>query len=295
MLIAAGASNLRIHAAQPGDQLKVEEVGDKNSPIYEVHAAVKLNNELYLPGARFTLRDGARIKQWLDQLGNGGVGAIAGQRTAFGLSPDQLREVNDDLKHTIEFSTLDMPLRKFIERAGEGRAFPISLDPAAAKALADARVADELQGVAIGTALAAATRPLGLALVPERGSRGIAYRVGKPTGSEYWPIGWKLEKRNFEVLPKLYELTDVEINDTPLPEALAEIGKLIETPLLLDYNAMALHGVEPAKVKINLPAKKLSYSQILQKVLFQARLKPELRTDDAGKPIMWITTIKPAQ
>jgi hypothetical protein len=295
VLIAAGVSNLRIHSGSDAEPLKVEEIGDKRSPAYEVHGLVKANNVLHVPGARFTLRDRAQIKQWIDKLGDGGVGAVAGQRSAFGLSPDQLREVNNDLKKPVGFSTLDMPLNDFIKRCGENRAFPLAVDRAAAGAVDSIKIGEQLEGLSTGTALAVAVRPAGLVLEPQRGARGVAYRVGKSTGGEFWPIGWKPEKRNVEILPKLFEMTDVEINDTLLPEALSAIGRLIEAPLLLDQNAMALHGIEPAKIKINLPAKKLSYSLILQKVLFQARLKSELRTDDAGKPFLWITTVKPAQ
>ena len=36
----------------------------------------------------------------------------------------------------------------------------------------------------------------------------------------------------------------------------------------------------------------LTYSLILQRILSQAKLKKELRTDESGKPFLWITTIK---
>ena len=39
----------------------------------------------------------------------------------------------------------------------------------------------------------------------------------------------------------------------------------------------------------------MSYSQALRRVLSQAKLKYELRVDEADKPFLWITTIKPAE
>ena len=56
---------------------------------------------------------------------------------------------------------------------------------------------------------------------------------------------------------------------------------------------MALHGVDPAKKQAAVPNKRLSYSQILSKVLMQARLKYEVRLDEDDKPFVWITTVKP--
>ena len=38
----------------------------------------------------------------------------------------------------------------------------------------------------------------------------------------------------------------------------------------------------------------MSYSQVLRKILSQAKLRYELRVDDADKPFLWITTVKPA-
>ena len=57
---------------------------------------------------------------------------------------------------------------------------------------------------------------------------------------------------------------------------------------------MGLHGIDPAKIQVKLPKKKLTYSLILQKILAQGKLKKELRADEAGKTLMWITTLKPA-
>jgi hypothetical protein len=40
------------------------------------------------------------------------------------------------------------------------------------------------------------------------------------------------------------------------------------------------------------PASRTTYSLLLGKVLFQARLKSEIRIDEADGPLLWITTIK---
>jgi hypothetical protein len=171
----------------------------------------------------------------------------------------------------------------------------LALETDAAKDAASAKIDDQLQGVSTGAGLAAALRPAGLVFLPQPSARGVVYRIGKPGAGTFWPIGVIPKQRNVEIAPKLLEMEDVEITDTPLPETLTAIRERLSLPFLFDYNAMATHGVEPAKVNITLPAKRLAYIQILQKVLFQAKLKAELRTDDAGKPFLWITTIKPAQ
>jgi hypothetical protein len=47
-----------------------------------------------------------------------------------------------------------------------------------------------------------------------------------------------------------------------------------------------------AFIQADVPEKRMTYSQILNKVLLQARLKYELRVDEADKPFLWITTVK---
>ena len=69
----------------------------------------------------------------------------------------------------------------------------------------------------------------------------------------------------------------------------------LKVPLVYDLNAMAMHGIDPAEVEAKVPAKKMTYSQILAKVLLQAKLQYELRVDEADKPFLWITTVKHAR
>ena len=49
------------------------------------------------------------------------------------------------------------------------------------------------------------------------------------------------------------------------------------------------------KIMADVPSKRMSYSQILGKVLLPARMKFELRADDAGQPFIWITSLKPVR
>jgi hypothetical protein len=71
------------------------------------------------------------------------------------------------------------------------------------------------------------------------------------------------------------------------------IGQRLKAPLLMDHNAMARHGIDPEKVVVSFPASRTTYSLILQKVLFKAGLKEELRVDEAGNPFLWVTSVKP--
>ena len=80
----------------------------------------------------------------------------------------------------------------------------------------------------------------------------------------------------------------------PTVEALAAIEGRLKVPFLYDRNAMALYEIDPAAVEASVPEKRMSYSLVLRRVLSQAKLEYELRVDEADKPFVWITSIKPA-
>ena len=209
--------------------------------------------------------------------------------------PKQLEAVHKDLTRTVRESTKGVNASKVVEVIGKTLDAPLVLDRTAPAALAEVTIEDDLAGLSSGTVLAAILRPAGLVLQPERPTGGkLQYRIGPPrAGEESWPIGWKTNEAPREVLPTLFEQINVEIKDAELPEVLRSIQERLEVPFLFDHNALALHKIDIAKVAATVPGKRLSYSQILQKVLLQARLKFEVRKDEAGKPLIWITSIKP--
>jgi len=156
-------------------------------------------------------------------------------------------------------------------------------------------VAEELSGLSCGTALACLLRPAGLGLVPcARGRDDVEYRVvaGKK-GVDVWPVGWPPEKPLPQLLPAMYESFNANIQDVPVTTVLEALGKRLKLPFLLDHNALARHGIEPDKKKVNAPQSRTTSNQLLRRTLSQAGLKSEVRLDEAGKPFLWVTTVKP--
>ncbi len=109
---------------------------------------------------------------------------------------------------------------------------------------------------------------------------------------ELWPVGWEPDKPRRDVLPALFEMHNINIQRVTAERAMAAIAKQLDTPILLDHNALARHGIDPSTVAVNHPRKRTTYSIALRKVLFQARLKSELRLDEAGRAFFWVTTVK---
>ena len=95
-------------------------------------------------------------------------------------------------------------------------------------------------------------------------------------------------------MPELFQISTFALDDVTLAETLAAIAGRLEAPILFDRYALARHGIDPATARITVPETKTSYSQILTKVLSKAQLRYELRVDEAGEPLLWVTTIRRA-
>lgn len=289
-----GIKGLRIRSGdgEPG----IENRGTAENPSYHVTGVLAADNTLHVPGGRFGLRETTKLRAWLDKLGDRGAEGVTEPQAAFGLTPSELERVSADLMQLVGTSTQG---RKAVDVAGaiaRRLQIPFTLEPGAKQALAGIKVAEELKDLSCGTALAAVLRPAGLVLMPERPRGGeLSYYVGRPrAGREAWPVGWKPEGRDADRLPALFDLLNVEIKETPVAEAAVAISGRLEVPFLYDYNAMAQHGVDPTTTQADVPAKRMTYSRVLARVLHQAGLEYQLRVDEADKPFLWITTLKPA-
>ena len=294
LLDKAGISGVRIRGGNVGDSVKLQSTGTAERPSYRVTGILTLDEKLVLPGGRFTASDVGGIQRWLAKLKEGGSEGLDSKPAAFGLSPTQLVATHEALAGKISFSTKGQPPRDVVEKIGGSLSLKLTTDASAIAALeACDPLGDELMGMSHGTALAAVIRPAGLVMVPVKEGRKVELRiVSSKSAGESWPIGWPLpkEKSVKEVVPELLKFIPVEINDTPLGDALSAIGGRLKLPLVIDYNALARQRVDLATTKVSLPKSKTFYDSILGKVLFKAGLKHELRLDEANQPFLWITS-----
>ncbi len=290
-LAAAGIADVRIRTGQPGDQVGIEILGSEREPLYLVRAKIGPGDELILPGRRFRPSEAAQLARWLDDLARKGTKPEE-PLSAFGLSPRELEQAHQDLARPIDFSTRGMSRLQAVRRIGQGLTFPLRLSNVALDD--DDQVAEELTGLSCGTGLACLLRPAGLILVPQRAGDRIEYQVRKAQpGLDAWPVGWPPEKPLPQVVPAMYESFNANIENVPVSKVLEAVSQRLKIPYLFDHNALARHGIEPEAKKVNSPQSRVTYHQLLRRVLSQAGLKYEVRVDEAEKPFLWITTVKP--
>jgi hypothetical protein len=294
-LTQAGVSNLRIRAGQASDRTAIERRGPESAPTYVVTGIITSADEVVVPGARFRAAEARRLAQWLDDLAQHGPPGERPQRSAFGLTADELAEVHQALSGRVGFSTKGIGRREAIERIGNRLPLPLRVETALLRAIRDDdTVEEELSDLTCGTALAAVVRPLGYALVPRQSSGGLECTVtAAGPDAEVWPVGWESDKKRGELLPGQYEFLNVNVQDVPVTKVLDAVAARLEVPVLMDHNALARHGIEPEKALVSLPSGRTSYALLLKRSLLKAGLKSELRVDEADKVFLWVTTVRP--
>ncbi len=289
----AGIRQVQIRQASPADRPGMERIGQTDPPLYRVTGILK-GQEVVLPGAKFRLSELRELARWLDQLAVEGLPEQRPATTAFGLTVPQWEKVHADLAQPVAFSTRGMDRAEAVARIGQKLQFPLQPAPHRLQELGGDKVAEELSTLSCGTALACLLRPAGYALIPRPEGGQLLYRIERMrAGMEIWPVGWEPEKPLLELLPKLFESVEVRVQNVPAAEALQAIADRLQVVYLVDHNALARHGIEPEKVPVSLPPGRISYGRILDRVLFQAGLTYQVRLDEAGTPLLWITTIKP--
>ncbi len=293
-LSQAGIENFRIRSARSGDVPNIDRRGTEDSPLYAVTGIITPDSMLVVPGARFRASQMGQFGAWLRELSELGPPDERPTKSAFGLNAMDFEQLQSDLSPPLGVNTTGVSRADVIRQVAKRMSTPLAADSRLADPLSKDIVAEDLSTLSRGTALAYVLRSPGLCLVPsgESGRVSLSIVEARPD-MQIWPIGWEPEKPGRDVKPELYEMRPVNVSGVSVTTVLDAIAKLLELPILLDHNALARHGLEPEKVIVQLPSSRSTYSIVLRKVLFQARLKSELRVDDADRPFLWVTSLKP--
>jgi hypothetical protein len=292
----AGIRGVRLRSGDESIGPAIETRGDSDHPLYLVTGRVISDRELLLPGGKFTRGDLARLKQWLADLAEQGPSDQRPAKAAFGLTQPQFAAVKADLARPVDFSTQGLSRRDAVEKIARGLKNPLQSDEGVARVLEREKIEDELSGLTAGTALACLLRPAGLGVTPQNDRGRISYMIVKSqsNSTETWPVGWTPDQPVPKLLPGLYRVGNVSIQDYTVSAAMEAVGKRVKTPVLYDRRALAAQHIDPAKVQVTVPPTRLTYGMALRKLLSQAGLKYEIRIDEAGVPFFWITTAKPS-
>jgi hypothetical protein len=290
------ADNVQIRGPRGDEKIEVTTAGGKTSPLYKVQGQLSERNELILPGGKFRLQDRAALAAWIARLREYGPEGPKQHTTPFGLSDAQWKALRADLSRPIAKPTKGAARADVLAAAAAELKHRVEQAAGTAQALEEAGpLAEELQGLSTGTAIACLLRPAGLALVARPDNQRVELQIVKAASSDQvWPVGLPADDKIRDKLPSMYEFIHVEIaKGTPLAKALDVIQQRLAVPLLLDHNSLALAEVDVEQATVFFPPGKSTVSLILRRILGQHKLKYQMRLDEADRPFLWITTFRP--
>jgi len=290
----AGIRDVRFSTVEDAGRPSIDVRGAADRPLYVVRGIVRAADEIELRGARFRRGEIERLRRWLDELAERGPPQTREKTAAFGLTVTEFDKLRRQLVPAVGFSTKGKSVRNAVRRMSDNFPLRLELDAATADALDKVKLTEELSELSLGTALACALRAADHAWRPRTSGGKLLAEISKPAaGGEVWPAGWDADEVSQELLPGLYEFHKVNVQNSPAAEVAAAVGRLVKAPAVFDQLALARHGIDPAEAKVSHPQARTTYSIALRKMLFQARLKFEIRRDEAGTGFLWITTLKP--
>jgi len=290
-LTAAGIQNPRLRLAQEGEKPSIEVSGTPQAPFYKVTAVLGAGDELVVPGGRFRRGECKKLAAWLDDLATRGPPDKREKVSAFGLTANQLERINADLSKSVGFSTKGMTRREAVNKIAEQLSLSLKIEDVLTEG--NDKIEEELSEFSSGTALACILRPIGFCMVPRESGGTLSYSVKKAAlDQELWPVGWPAEGGQRPV-PALYDFHNVSVSGVTAAKLLEVVGKQVHASVLYDHNALARHGIEADKATVSHRQQRTTYSIALRNMLGKAGMKFELRVDEAGKPFLWVSTIKP--
>ena len=308
-LNSAGFQGVQIRGGDGSDVLDIYELGPDT---YRVSGMLMKNSQILLPGnARFSVGRVREMKSYLEEqillmretqtseIGSGSSIENGLTKESESISGDRSdREfLFQDLAEPVGFRTQGVSRKKVLQKLSKNFRAEIRF-PKSIRNMFDESdlVTEELEDVARGTALVYVLRYLGYCVIPERAETGGYFlkvvSAAKSDPDKILSVGYSVEDPS---ISKLHERFQANVDGVSASVILESLQKRLEIPFLFDFNSMAGLRIELEKVIIQQKPAKISYRQLLDAVLYQARMKREVRMDEAGKVFFWMTTIRKAE
>ncbi|HID23808.1 MAG TPA: hypothetical protein EYP14_15620 [Planctomycetaceae bacterium] len=251
------------------------------------------------PDRSFTLRDRNLLKEWLRELQTYGAQGSPEGKPAFGLSPKQFQQVFQALTPQLEVDVHGRGLQDALTALPLPDAFPVHLSVAAkdlVRRTGDGRCSQHLKGLSLGTAFSALLNDFGLGFRPSRTPSGrIELRVEPlEEGHDHWPIGWELPEdvSRLELARDFFKLRLLEYRDEPLPDLLRTVSAASGIPILVDTHQLRKEGIALSRLRVEFPRRQASWSLLLRAATTPHKLTRRLRLDEAGRLLVWITSLR---
>lgn len=265
-----------------------------------VVALLDRNGKIVCEDRSFTLAQAQQLAEWVSELKAYGAQGAPQGKPMFGLDESQFKTLIQGLSPAVEAETIGLRFDAALSKLPLPSRHPVRLTPEGKRAIAaidsNQTLQQSVKGLSVGTGLAVVLSEFGLAFKPLRTPEGsIELSIfPREDDSELWPIGWPLDpnRPQGQIAPALFKMVPVELNDVPLTEVLTAASTASEVPILLDYFPIDQQEIDVSELKVNVPARKTTWGLLLKQITFNHKLGRRIATDEAGRPLVLITTLK---
>ena len=275
----------------------------KQGPLRFVKVVGRLDRsgKLIFASHSFSLDEGEKLKEWIDELKAYGAEGSPEGKPAWGLNKTVFIAINKTLSEPVKQDTSGLPLETVIAKLELSKQYPLrfSLDARnrlREKAALKLTVHQNVKTLSKGTALAILLREQGLGFRPLRTPSGSIELVVDPFSktTDLWPVGWDLPETlpRFKAYPSLFKITPIEFKDLQLTDLLDSVSAKTGHMIILDRYNLMQQGIDADTLAVSFPYRKISWALMLRRVTAPHRLRREYRLDEQGRPFIWITTLE---
>ena len=289
--------NPTFRQGRPGEKTTIEDIAVRNEKVVKVIGLLDRNGAIDFRGQHFSKNQELPLKAWLDKLAEFGAKGPANEHPTWGLSEEQYTEVLKLLgKPTVGDVDLSSPI-KAIDSVGLSTVFEFRFTAAAAKkaAVRAEFIADskpDLRQFSQGTALSLAMAHFGLGFRPIQGQNG-KYIIEVDSGSEtanMYPAGWKNKLPITTLVPAISKSIPVDLEDAQLDALIQLLAGRLKLPLVYSSYVMKTDGKDVSNIKYTRKPDKISPYALMRIMGKVHKLGFSIRTDEAGKVFLWVTT-----
>jgi hypothetical protein len=294
---------VRIHAPFPGDKISIREKHFGKLREVFVVGELERNGTLVFPDRKFPRSESAAFEEWLRELKTYGAQGNPTGKALWGLSREQFDDLFHALAAPVDQEVANLAFDEAIRTLQLPAQYRFRLSVSAEKKLSTPGLKQQsrrlqLRGFSQGTALAMLLSQYGLGFRPNRTPSGKLELLGVRTedDQQLWPVGWDPPEGTYpaSIAPKLFQQTQVELKDQKLIDVLEAIADKTGTPVRVDFASIAARGLDLDSALVSASGQHMVWSQLLTRITSPSFLTPKIRTDEAKKPFVWITSMKNA-
>lgn len=293
--------SIRIRQGVPNEKPETRERIQGNLRLIRVIGYLERDGKLAFENRSFSLGEGNKLKEWLNELKTYGAEGSPDGQPAWGLNRDAFLALNKVLRESVTARTAGVSLRDAIEQLNLAEQYPVRFSQAALSELKgnapdNSKVIQNVSGLSQGTALALVLKEQGFGFRPLRTPSGSIELVIEPLTktTDVWPIGWDLPKTvsRTKAFPSLMKAREMEFKKMDFTLFLKTVSKTSGVPILLDRYAISKKGIPLNKIQVSTTYRKTSWGVLLRRFVGTNRMTRKYLLDESGRPFVLITTLE---